>query len=221
MMTDLKEEIRGLYVRYRDLLPDVYRWEDEKERWEELVFCYFRQLANKSESDLRRVVSALGDLGLLEAERLSVLVSDQGNLNYESPFFVQMSKLLTENGFESDAADRTLKAIGQVARGIRVRHGKLQILLRKHARALLDDLRQTSLETAVEEEILSTWLQGALEMPIASADEHVTRFARERGCTLDDLTTAADSLDINVGVIDDLIRLDAADRAERAAAPAK
>ena len=58
-------------------------------------------------------------------------------------------------------------------------------------------------------------------MPIASADEHVTRFARERGCTLDDLTTAADSLDINVGVIDDLIRLDAADRAERAAAPAK
>jgi hypothetical protein len=213
-MADLKEEIRGLYIRYRELLPDIYRWEDEKDRWEELLLCYFRRLADRSEPDLRRVLASLGDLGLLEPDRLSELVSSDGHLNRQAPFFMLLSTLLAGNGFETSVIEKTLTAVGEVARGIRMRHGKIQLLLRKHARAMLEDLRSTTLDRAVEEEILTTWLQ-ALEMPIASADDAVRRFTQERGCTPDDLTAAADSLDVNVSVIDDLIRLENADRDER------
>jgi hypothetical protein len=43
-MSNLTQTIQRLYSNYRAFLPDVYRWEDEQDRWAELVFCLFREL---------------------------------------------------------------------------------------------------------------------------------------------------------------------------------
>jgi hypothetical protein len=58
-----------------------------------------------------------------------------------------------------------------------------------------------------ERRILTRWLQNALEMPIPLSNNEVQSFCKKYKCTVQQLVDAADTLDINVAIVDDLIKL--------------
>jgi hypothetical protein len=206
----LTDDIKKLYQAYRAQLPVSYRWEDERERWFELFFCTVWEVSGGSPDDVRRAVTALGDLQLLELKDLAECVAGD-SVDLSRPPAATLTTLLTANGVQREAAGRAVSAYCLLARRLRERHGKLQLLLRTYGRTLLHELTDmmaaSGLESDSKERIATLWLQNALEMPVALSDSYVKRFCDERRCTLDDLIRAADELDINVAAVDDLIRL--------------
>src|SRR5262245_20330479 len=208
MMT-LTDSVRELYKTHRQELPVSYRWEDEKERWHELLFCVILEIVGGPAESIRNLVTALAELRLLGIETLASSVTGD-SVDLDRPPAATLLTLLTVNGCEPDAARAAIVACCRLARQLRDKHGKLQHLLRAHGQTLLRELA-TMVEAAAprsasSERIATIWLQNALEMPVSFSDAYVERFCKERRCTLADLTRAADELDINVATLDDLIR---------------
>jgi hypothetical protein len=68
-----------------------------------------------------------------------------------------------------------------------------------------DSVSETELNLAV-----THWLQNAAALPLSMNDEATQEFCRRRQIDLTDLEQAADAIGLNVAVVDDVIRLDAA-----------
>ena len=51
------------------------------------------------------------------------------------------------------------------------------------------------------------WMQNVLNMPVSLSDEAVQNFSKTTGIEPAQLFAAADALDVNVAVIDDLVEL--------------
>jgi hypothetical protein len=210
-MTALEQEIRELYRNYRPLLPEVYRWEDEMDRWHELAFCAFLEVGCMGEQMSREIVTALASLGLLEPVKLAAALTKDGSLDLTNETISSLMTILGQKGFEEKTAHEVLLAVCEMAAGIQNKYGKLQILLRKHGQNILKDLQDATSFSHVQEEIetliFARWLQNALELPIPLADEYVKRFCSEREYDINELITVADEIDVSIAVVDDLIRL--------------
>ena len=63
--------------------------------------------------------------------------------------------------------------------------------------------------------VFVNWLNSVLEMPLLYSDKPMADYCRENNCSRNDLVAAADELDIDVGVIDDLIYVEGLKRSKK------
>jgi hypothetical protein len=216
MSTDLRQALRELFENYRAGLPDVYRFEDERDRWYALVASVMSEQSGLNPARAESVTQSLADLQLLEPAYLT-----KGSTQARTPQETDQQRaallidVLVGNGVEVSAARESVLTICQLAEGISGRYGKLQTALRTAAETLRRDLIGAAglshLRPGIAERIVGNWLQNALELPIPVVDRDIEEFCRTQGCTVEELTQAADAVDVGLAVVDDLIRLRAAD----------
>jgi hypothetical protein len=213
------ELIKEVYIKHRADLPDIYRWEDERDRLNELYYCLLLKISGRNEAEVRNIITSLANMNLFDVESLAEakLVGGKGGKGDKIASLI--SELLVHNGFEDEMAKDCTLAICEVARGIHVDYqGKLQKFLRKHANLMIEELDKTfsfsKLTKHEERYFLVHWLQNALEMPVPLSNEFVEQFCKENGIELDDLVKASDKVDINVAFMDDLLKIDMLEKAK-------
>jgi hypothetical protein len=101
--------------------------------------------------------------------------------------------------------------------------GKLQRYLRPKAGAIRDELVAMFADPAGAEPelpgVVAHWLQNAMGMPLSLTDASVQAFCEAHGISAEELERAADEIDFNIALVDDVLRLAAAARAEGAVTP--
>jgi hypothetical protein len=198
-MTVLKEEIARLYAAYRAELPESINWEDEADRWHELVLYILDETTDLPLPELRRIVTAFATLGFLQPEAFS---SDGGA--------EEIAELLQKNGVKSEDARRSSNAIRTTAQNIK-KHKTLQAFVRdegeKIVKKVAESILPSDLDATLARRIAVSWGQSALELPVLLSDEHVQRFCKAMKCTETQLVETADDLNVSVAILDELIQL--------------
>ncbi|MDD3857554.1 MAG: hypothetical protein PHP43_05835 [Methanoculleus sp.] len=208
-MEKIENDLMKMFIEYRPLLPDAYKWEDEKDRWSELVFCVFSELSGLSTIKARTIVSALSDLQVIGLDDLAALLNDEGRVGVQNKNVEIISSILQKNGVEKQNVDTVLLTLSQLARGIKNNYGRMQLFLRKYGQLMLDELDEsiklTAVDKGVERYIYATWLQNILEFPLPLSNDSVQKFCMDENCSLEEVIDTADKLDINVAMLDDIL----------------
>jgi transposase InsO family protein len=187
-----------------DAVLALHRWSDEAERWRELVHVLLNPAISLPDLQVRDIVDRLSVLGLLDPEAWT-----------RTPATVERRRMVAELsklGVEPAEAERAANILSEAARSLTLRfEGKAQRCLRfageRALASLIERFDVPSLQDEVLREALIAWLQNTTSMPIPLADAHTRRFCRDHEVQLEDLVRAADRLDLNVAVLDDLIHV--------------
>lgn len=198
----LSNKLRQVFDEHGDRLP-AYAWASEATRWTELVFCLLRQCVKGNSNGAREATDILAGMGLLDVNTLATLAND------DARFFAQ---ILIRCGFSNTEAKRGIGVLTSVATSVKANYsGKIQRLLRKHGEKLRDEMtatfREAGLARAELKYAVTHWLQNALSMPISLESDAVRRFCVENRVTVSQLVETADTLDVNVSLIDDLLEM--------------
>lgn len=200
---ELKEELQELATRHSEVLTGL-PWASEQARWAELVFCVINSVAQDPPA-ARDATAVLDGLGLLDTRALA----QAGDPGHESAVVVRYA--LTHQGLSPDAAKDVTALLARIATSL-VEHydGKIQRFLRHHGHAILDDLLgmvpAAGARGAEVQRGFTHWLQNAVELPISVLDRPVQEFLDERGVSPAQLEDAADEVDFNLALVDDVIR---------------
>jgi hypothetical protein len=184
-------------------------WIWEVERWKELVFALLAKVARISEEEVRDLVNQLETLELLDIATLASLGRNRTCLNLEHSNARHILELLQEKGLSETDAQRGLTAICEAALGLTEHYsGKVQRYLRHYGELMLRDLGKvfdfsTLNETEVKQAFIY-WFQNVLNMPLSLTDESVEEFCKENHLTSEELFAAADELDMNFALVDDI-----------------
>jgi hypothetical protein len=214
---DLGEELRALTVRYWDDLGAV-PWASEVDRWNELVFCVLGGLLDRDPAGCRELTTKLADLGLLEPPVLA-RAGDPASEEHTA-----LRYLLVRQGLVEAEVERAVGALARIAGVVIDRYGgKFQRYLRAKAEAMRDELVAMFADSAGAEPelpgVVAHWLQNAMGMPLSLEDASVQAFCEAHGISGEELEHAADEIDFNIALVDDVLRLDAAARGEGASTP--
>lgn len=224
--SELQFQLRKLMTKHGDAFQ-YHQWVSEHARWVELVFALISMSVGRREAEVREAVETLDALGLLDIEDLSQIAQPAAGADLSSPHAKRIAETLVESGFEREQAEASLATMIQVATSLRDHyHGKVQHCLRIYGQRILDELSAKlalhNLPDAVVRQGLIYWLQNVLNMPIFLVDADVEQFCKGKGITVEGLLEAADGMDLNVALLDDLIAMDvqAEEGPERARASA-
>lgn len=197
-------DILGDLFQQYDPPLDRFQWPVESMRWNELVYSIFATVG--SERSARTAARALSQLNLLEIDKLAAVTdppapTDRGRT---------IRAILMEAGFEKTDADQALSAIVEAARMVQTDlDGKVQRALRLAGRAMREEIKARFHFDALDEETASRaitrWLQTVLNLPVYLETESGRAFCEEMDLTTEELIAAADGLDINVAIVDELL----------------
>ncbi len=181
-------------------------WFSEETRWAEFVFALLTQTTQLHESHVRWLTQCLLQLDLLSVPDLAECEPTDTTA---SPGSLIVS-FLEDHAVPIDAARRSFGALVDVSRALALNYnGKIQVALRKHGEVLLSEFTSAFATQYVDDDQLryavTLWMQNALNMPTPLEDEWTTRFCVRHDLERDALISAADELDLNVAVLDDLI----------------
>jgi hypothetical protein len=204
--------LREVYSEHRADLPPVFKWTSEKARLNEFYYCLLQRMSGGNEVEVQNIVTSLASLNLFDVESLAEAQIIGGKGGKGDKIASLIADLLIQNGFEEQVARACTIAVCEAARSIQVSYdGKLQRFLRKYADLMIEELsRVCSLSNVTEQDkryFLAHWLQNALEMPIPLSNEFVEQFCKENNIEVADIVKAADKFDINVAVVDDLLKM--------------
>jgi hypothetical protein len=193
-----------------------HRWPYEHERWHELVACLFVASLSLPDRQVRRIVDLLRVLGLLDLEEWAEAPAAEDN-----DVTRRTLSVLAEQEVDGEQAQHAVTALHEVSHILKSRyHGKIQVCLRSLSEvilaSMLHEFQLTGLQRAGTKEALTLWLQNVANLPISVDDDHVRRFCELHEIKQGDLVQAADELDVNVAVLDDLIELWIRSQDERA-----
>lgn len=204
-------------VTAQDLLT-LSRWPFETARWYELVGAVLRVVGEVE--PVEPVLETLTRLGLVDIDELVSMPEDG-----EPDTAAEAARGLTEavlvrSGVAAGAARRVVAVVVELATVVREKHGgRVQVLLRRQGELVLDNLVHELSLASVDERaaraLLTAWLQRTLDLPLPMADggTDVGGARVEMGRLVD----AADRLDLNVAILDELLTRHDALRAERPA----
>lgn len=195
-------------------------WPSELDRWYQLVFALLAQVFVPPKEDLGMLVSYLGNLGHLQVEKLAQIDLAAGGVDSSAEEAGRILTILQEHGYSEVDARRALTLLSQVACGLEAHYGgKVQRYLRSYGEAILADLPKIFSMTGFSDEevrhMFAGWLQSVTNMPLSLENQKVEDFCQEHGITCADLYQAADNLDINFSIVDDLVTLAEAREMER------
>ena len=191
---------------------EQHHWLWETSRWHELVFCLLLRLGQPElEIGLARsLVNMLAALEMLRVETLAGLALADEGPNFTQPDLILMVRLLERAGLNPEKARVAVTTLCQAALGLQQQHGgKVQRYLRHYGQHMLDELGEHFFLSQMRNEdvryAFTHWLQNVLNMPLPISDPAVGEFCKEQGVTVDELVQAADELDLNLALLDDLI----------------
>jgi hypothetical protein len=183
-------------------------WIFESDRFSELAFCIISQYTRSNLEDARIAADKLAEVGLLSA---TILSSMGESANAKQPIV----HILKRYGFSAKEALVAADSLIALARAIEKEYnGKIQHAARKHAESLREEL-VTKLKDGISDEpklrhAISLWLQNAFSLPISLERKSVTDFCNQNSIRIQDLGKAADSLDLNLAIVDDIIEIEQA-----------
>ena len=207
---DVRTEIAAIYHFYRPQLPTTSRWEDERDRWHELAFAAIAVMSGLSIDQSRRVANGLIELNLLTMAGC-LDASKNGGAVSRLP---AVAEALRVAGSSNAAIEKTIRVLIDIAVGVEHSFGKLQKMLRSAAEQMLKTLNDSIATPTIDEsrkgQIFTMWLQNILEAPLSMthADPTLVDFCERHHVSVHDLVEIADEADINLPVLDSLIRLD-------------
>ena len=199
--------LKTLELEASDLV-EAHPWFSEEDRWTELAFSILAASVNRPQAVVRDLVGAMASLELLEIDRLASL-SNGEKANLDDPFAHRITDLMEEYGTDPAEARRATTALSEFASGLSNHfEGKAQRYLRRYGELMLDELADwfdfTTLDDAAVGGVFTYWLQNTLGMPLSLVDDDVAAFCKEFGVTPADLLAAADELDMNFALVDDV-----------------
>jgi hypothetical protein len=202
---DIQTELKQLYERHESLLP-TYAWASEADRWAELVFCLLSQCSDQDAETIRGAVAMLEALGLLDVDLLATLAE-------RKPEGTVIAYVLKQHGLEEQEVQCAVATLIRAALAFqRDYEGKVQRYLRRHAERMRDDLVRAfgdaPLNKAQLRQAVSHWLQNVASLPVSLENPSVQAFCKDHGISIEELIRAADDLDLNIALIDDLLALD-------------
>jgi hypothetical protein len=208
---DLQFRLEKLLLTEGPEIALTHPWLSETDRWNELVFAILTQIIGGPESDIRDITLLLSDLALLHIPALAELHSDEATIDRATVPARRILEVLDEVGIQPEQAFQALTAIVEAAYGLQTHfHGKLQRYLRHYGELMLAELKQSfqfsTLSDAQVGFAFTYWLQNVLAMPLSLFDADVQAFCQLYGLQPEALIAEADKLDINLGLMDDLIR---------------
>lgn len=205
---DISDELLAIASRHEEELTTLF-WASEKDRWTELLFCVLNAFLDDPVR-ARELVATLAGAGLTEPDVLAQ-AGAPGAESGAALRFILGSQLV-------EPADVT-RAAGLLTRIASVTEnrfqGKLQRYLRRQGELMRDDLagmfgdagQPEGEQPAAELRLgLTHWLQNACGIPISVQDSSIQRFCEQRGVTVTQLADAADEIDFNLALVDDVIK---------------
>jgi hypothetical protein len=182
-------------------------WLWEGDRWKELVFALVTRTSNLSEAATRAVTEQLLHLGLLEVRGLAAIEPVSLGPDVLSARIID---IFHEAGMTGEDALRSFTTIREAAKALTKHHdGKVQLFLRRCAEQMIEEAMHlfnfSELSSNEATYALTYWLQNVANMPVSLKDETVKALASQHGLTVDDIFEAADALDINVALVDDIL----------------
>jgi hypothetical protein len=190
-----------------------HQWLWETDRWKELVFSLLTRVTALPQGAVRVAADQLQQLGLIDISTLASLPKvGRGSRVVRNAHSRRIVELLEENGFPSDDALRGLTTICEATRSLRTHHNaKIQLCLRSYGEKMLREMKKTFRFSGLNETetnyALRLWLQNVLNMPIPLQDSALKPFARTLGLTGKQILEAADEMDLNVALVDDLLHM--------------
>lgn len=199
----LQGTLASIINDYGSDLP-VGNWSSEKDRWQELLVCMINQVKPEPNMDeVREVTEIWEKLNLTSPMILSALKED----DREYSFLVMT--LLQYDFTEHEALTTVNMAIALGKAVADNYNGKIQTCIRKYAVALRDELTKTFADVGLDDSQINYgvvhWLQNTMNAPLSLSHQSVTAFCKEKGVTPQELWNAADILEINLAVIDDVL----------------
>ena len=207
-MNPIEEQLLGLLFAYQDEF-DSYAWKFESDRWVELLIAMLGRVAPSLSVRTREGLEMLDSFGILAPERLASLSEDTAI----SEDAVLIRAVLKQHGFTRAEVDQAVTVLARTADSIQNAYGgRLQRFLRKHGIAMVEELQSAFRETGLPSEdvryAVTLWLQSVLSMPLSLNSPVTQRFCERNGVQMSDLLAAADHLNLNVAILDDLIALE-------------
>lgn len=190
-------------MNYGSTLP----WTWEGDRWRELAFALISRVTGLGDTAARVLTEQLADLDLLDLDEIAKLRSGQA-----LPASRRIIELMAEAGVDEETSRVALTTVAEAAHGFQENFaGKVQSYLRHYGELMLHEVGQTFHFTAAKPQVVSEaftyWLQNVINMPLSLADDTVEEFCRRYGFAVAELFEAADRLDMNWALLDDLIKL--------------
>lgn len=185
-------------------------WLWEADRWKELVFAFLTRIVSKDEDQVRELTGKMNDLGLLDIATLARMSEDAKTFDSNNPDARHILEFFQENGLDPEKAQQALTTICEAAVGLqKYFDGKVQRYLRGYGEMMLREIARTFQFSALRETevafAFTYWLQNVLNMPLSLLDANVLAFCEQHHLTPEQLVAAADNLDLNLAVLDDLI----------------
>ena len=208
------DRLAALVSEHLDDLPP-YAWASESDRWCELLTCLLHvRLPSRTYAEVRDMVHQLREVDTLLAESLA-------ELDQAGPLALRMREVMAGAGLTDAETQAAVTVLCQTASSTCASYGgRVQRCLRRHALAARDELVDTLAGLAITADdrrlAVSLWLQNTTNAPIALADPSTRDLCESLGVSAMELEEAADALDLNLGVVDDLAMLLASRSAEGA-----
>lgn len=210
-ISEMEFQLMKLFSRYSDLFV-YHQWPSEHERWVELIFALVSRIGDKPESEVRDAVQGLDDLELLDVEKLSEIPEADGGVDLGFPYARRIFESLSESGFTEEDSKSSVLVMHEAARSVKEHHGgKIQKYLRKYGQRMMDELSQSFSFSKMDEADMryafTYWLQNVLNMPVSLEDESIEEFCSKLERKPEELVQAADEMDINLAIIDDMVQM--------------
>jgi hypothetical protein len=194
-----------------DLESVLGPWAREEARLNELYYAVLAAVSDVDKFVLHDLIERMYAMALLEPEALAALHGDDLDA---APGAARMRKVMAEAGVSDEAAQRAVRAWVAVAHGLCERHGgRVQRYLRQYGERILAEASSTfpgtELSGAELRNAFTLWLQNCLNMPLLLVDDTIEAFCQTHGITTAALIDGADSMNLYLAVLDDLLRLQA------------
>lgn len=199
---DIVAYLDQLYSAQRDQLGD-FPWEDEADRWHELIICIWIGALNIDAGQARDGMRRLVDVGLGSALHLSQLDP--------SSRYVYKSALMM-SGMTEELASAAIQIAEHTGKEVaRDCSAGIHILLRQAGEHLVTKmaafLEGGGLTPIKARKASILWLQNVANIPLLLVeDEHIANLCKHFEISPAELVDICDQLQLNVAVLDDLLK---------------
>jgi len=203
-----EEVIHILNDLFEDYQPSLekYQWPRESMRWYDLTFCILEIWSSKEVA--HAATKALLELRLLDVEKLARLSNTSESISSSRTQLIL--GILQEAGFKEKASEQALTTLIEAAKTIQTKcDGKVQQLLRKEGEKIIRNVAAffgfSALDDQSTRQTITRWLQNVLNLPVYLETESTNAFCAEINTDATEIIAAADELDINIAIVDELI----------------
>lgn len=192
----------------------VYNWASETSRWNELVAILASHVCEQSEDDMKELTQYLTDLGLLDVQKLAEIDVCDNKIDRANKKVGKIIDIFERKDLSEEQALKFLLPLCQIAKKLSADFGgKIQLYLRSYGMTMLREamaffpLQGMSKDEALL--IFTAWLQRVANMPVLLLTSEVNEFCKKHELSSAELIEAADNIDMNVAIIDEMLKLEA------------